>query len=99
VESFADHFNLTNYSISVYNASSIKKGIIDFSDEVNTDMIAIETHGRTGIAHLVNGSLAEDVANHIDRPVLSIRIEETEDSKKFSISNVSMKDYRNWGAE
>lgn len=74
MEDFAKKFNLTDSTISIYNATSIEKGITDFSDEINADLIAIETHGRIGIAHLINGSLAENVANHIDRPVLSIKM-------------------------
>jgi nucleotide-binding universal stress UspA family protein len=76
LEDFVKKFKLSNYTINIYNSRNIEKGITDFSDEVNADLIAIETHGRTGIAHLINGSLAEDVANHIDCPVLSIKIQE-----------------------
>ena len=68
--------SLKIFYINIYNATSIEKGIIDFSDEINANLIAIETHGRTGIAHLIFGSLAEDIANHINRPVLSIKMEE-----------------------
>jgi len=97
MEDFAKKFELLNFTINIYNAFSIEKGITDFSDEINTDLIAIETHGRTGIAHLINGSLAEDIANHIDRPILSIKMEK----KLKESSNLSSypKDYRNWGAE
>ena len=97
MEDFAKKFNLTDYAINIYNATSIEKGITDFSDEINADLIAIETHGRTGIAHLINGSLAEDVANYIDRPVLSIKM----DKKLREASNLSSypKGYRNRGAE
>ena len=97
LEDFVKHFKLTDYSSNIYNATSIEKGITDFSDEINADLIAIETHGRTGIAHLINGSLAEDIANHIDRPILSIKMEK----KLREASNLSSypKDYRNWGAE
>ena len=76
MEDFVKKFKLSNYTINIYNSRNIEKGITDFSDEVNADLIAIETHGRIGIAHLINGSLAEDVANHIDRPILSIKIQE-----------------------
>jgi nucleotide-binding universal stress UspA family protein len=76
MEDFAQKFNLTNYSSNIYNAMSIEKGITDFSNEVNADLIAIETHGKTGIAHLINGSLAEDVVKHEDRPVLSVKIKD-----------------------
>ncbi len=97
VEDFAEHFNLTDCSLNVYNATSIIKGITDFSDEINADLIAIETHGRTGFAHLINGSLAEDVANHIDRPVLSIKMEEK--SRDASLSSDPTKGFRNIGIE
>lgn len=75
MENFAKKFNLSNSPINIYNATNIETGIIDFSDEINANLIAIETHGRTGIAHLINGSLAEDIAIHIDRPVLSIKMQ------------------------
>ena len=97
LEDFAEHFKLTDYSLNIYNATSIEKGITDFSDEIDADLIAIETHGRTGIAYLINGSLAEDVANHIDRPVLSIKMEE--EPKDTSNLSSYQKEYRNWGAE
>jgi nucleotide-binding universal stress UspA family protein len=29
------------------------------------------THGRTGFAHVLAGSIAEDVANHATKPVLT----------------------------
>ncbi|MDB4584384.1 universal stress protein [Draconibacterium sp.] len=74
IEDFIKKFNLKNYSINIYNAHNIEKGIIDFSDVQDADLIAMETHGRTGFAHLINGSLAEDVLNHEALPVLSVKI-------------------------
>ena len=97
MKNFVEKFELSNYSINIYNAFNIEKGITDFSDETNADLIAIETHGRTGIAHLINGSLAEDVANHIDRPVLSIKMEEM--PRFASKKSGHPKNFKNWGAE
>ena len=74
MEDFVRKFKLSDYSINIYNAPNIEKGITDFSNEINADIIAIETHGRTGIAHIINGSLAEDVVNHEVLPVLSVKI-------------------------
>jgi len=34
-------------------------------------MIAMATHGRTGFAHVLAGSIAEDVVSHSKRPVLT----------------------------
>jgi len=79
----------------MYNAHNIENGIIDFSNEINADLIAIETHGRTGFAHLINGSLAEDIVKHETKPVLSIKIP----ALPLSVSNFMTYDYENWGNE
>lgn len=75
IRNFIEKFNLKDYSVNIYNAHNIEKGIIDFSHKQDADLIAIETHGRTGFAHLINGSLAEDIVKHETKPVLSIKIQ------------------------
>ena len=37
------------------------------------DLIVLSTLGRTGLAHLVIGSVAEKVVRHSERPVLTVR--------------------------
>ena len=74
MESFLINHDIKNTSTHIYNDESEEDGILNFSKEVDANLIAIGTHGRTGIAHLVNGSLAESVINHAERPVLSIKI-------------------------
>jgi K+-sensing histidine kinase KdpD len=64
LEEFAKRFMLKDYSIHVYNARDEEKGILEFTNKVKGDIIAMATHGRKGISHLLNGSLAEDVVNH-----------------------------------
>ena len=39
----------------------MEEGIIHFADQINADMIAMATHGRRGFAHVMAGSVAEDV--------------------------------------
>ena len=53
---------------------SVERGIINFSNRVGADVIAIPTHGRTGIAHFFTGSVGEDVANHSTLPVITFKI-------------------------
>ena len=94
---FVFKFNLKKYSVNIYNDYNIEQGIIDFSDETNADLVALETHGRTGIAHLILGSLTESLVKHESRPVLSIKmVHHSEYGKKLQETN---KDYQNWGAE
>ncbi len=74
MEDFAKEFDLKDYSVNIYNDEYIEAGILNFAESINADLISLSTHGRRGLVHLINGSLAEDVANHAERPVLSIRI-------------------------
>jgi nucleotide-binding universal stress UspA family protein len=67
LKTFAKQFMFRNYTLNVYNHPDGEEGILHFTENVKGDMIAIGTHGRKGFAHLLNGSLAEDVANHTDR--------------------------------
>ena len=78
MQAFADKFKLENYSLHVYTDNHIESGILNFSKEINADAIIIATHGRRGLEHLINGSLAEDVVNHAVTPVLSFKLKELE---------------------
>ncbi len=53
---------------------SIEEGILAYSYLMNADVIAIPTHGRKGLSHLLKGSITEDLANHSTTPVLTIKI-------------------------
>lgn len=47
--------------------------IIDYSENHGVDLIVMGTHGRSGVSHLVLGSLTEQVSRHSPCPVLSVR--------------------------
>lgn len=71
---FVAEFNLTNYSTHIYNDTNIEKGIINFSNSINADIIGMCTHGRTGFAHFFNGSISEGLVNHAIKPVITFKI-------------------------
>ena len=48
--------------------------IIKLADEINADMVAISTHGRSGVERWVFGSVAEKVVRSGNTPVLLVRI-------------------------
>ncbi len=64
LEAFAKRYMLKDYSIHVFNHRDEETGILEFAKQVKGDIIAMATHGRKGISHLLNGSLTEDVVNH-----------------------------------
>ena len=71
MKDFAKKLQLKNFTINVFNDISEEEGIIYFADSINADLIAMATHGRTGFAHVLAGSIAEDVVSHSKRPVLT----------------------------
>jgi nucleotide-binding universal stress UspA family protein len=47
--------------------------ILRVAREEKADLIVMGTHGRTGLRHLLLGSVAEEVARHAPCPVFSVR--------------------------
>ncbi|MDD7885602.1 universal stress protein [Flavivirga sp. 57AJ16] len=74
MQKFVEAFDFSNYTINVYNDLSIEKGIMNFSQSINADLIGMSTHGRQGISHFFNGSISEDLVNHAKRPVITFKI-------------------------
>jgi nucleotide-binding universal stress UspA family protein len=48
--------------------------IVYFAETSGIDLIIMGTHGRTGLAHVLMGSVAEDVARRAPCPVLLFRV-------------------------
>ena len=71
MQDFAKKLQLKNFTLNVFNDLSEEEGIIYFAESINADLIAMATHGRTGFAHVLAGSIAEDVVSHAKRPVLT----------------------------
>ena len=53
---------------------TVEKGILNASNLLGADLIAVPTHGRKGLAHFFTGSVSEDVANHASLPVITFKI-------------------------
>lgn len=74
MEKFAKRFMLKNYTLSIFNDFSESQGIINFCKRQNGDLVVMRTHGRKGLAHFGAGSIAEDVVNHIECPIWTMKI-------------------------
>ncbi|WP_417872747.1 universal stress protein [Xanthomarina gelatinilytica] len=53
---------------------TVEKGVLNFANKIGADLIAVATHGRTGIAHFFEGSISEDIANHAVLPVMTFKM-------------------------
>lgn len=49
------------------------EAILEYTATHDVDMVAMGTHGRTGLDRYVTGSVTEHVIRHVDVPVLSVR--------------------------
>lgn len=71
---FAKRFMLKNFTLNIFNDVFEENGVINFAHHIKADMIAMGTHGRKGLAHVLSGSVAEDVVNHVDCPIWTYTI-------------------------
>lgn len=58
----------------IINANSVEDGVLDFARGHEVDLIAICTHGKSGLKRLLDPSIAEEVAMLSPVPVLTIKI-------------------------
>ncbi|HCW07278.1 MAG TPA: universal stress protein [Cytophagales bacterium] len=72
-QEFIQQTQLKNYQFVVYNDVTEELGITNFTAQQKNKIIAMPTHGRRGLSHLLSGSIAENVVNHIDCPIWTYR--------------------------
>lgn len=53
---------------------TVEDGVLNFSNKIGADLIAIPTYGKKGLAHFFEGSVGEDVANHATLPVMTFKV-------------------------
>lgn len=73
MKAFAKRYMLKDYTLNIYNDLSEEDGVTNFSKDMNADLVAMGTHGRRGISHLMMGSVAEDIVNHLQCPIWTFR--------------------------
>ncbi len=63
-----------DYKLTIYNDFTVEKGILQYAQDINADLIGMGTHGRKGISHFFNGSISEDLVNHANMPIVTFKI-------------------------
>jgi nucleotide-binding universal stress UspA family protein len=74
LQDFADFHHLTNYTLNSRSEYIETDGILRFARELPGSLITMPTHGRRGIKHWFNGSITENVVNHVHCPVWTCSI-------------------------
>jgi nucleotide-binding universal stress UspA family protein len=86
---FAKIFNLKDFTSNLYADFSIEGGILNFSSEINADIIAITTHGKRRLSYLINGNLTDGIVNESAKAILSFKVLDV----KEEISDEFRKDF------
>lgn len=74
VKDFIKDFDLPHKKIHIYSDVSVEKGILNFAREIDADLIALATHGRSGISHLFTGSVTKTLSKNALKPMLTIKV-------------------------
>lgn len=74
VDEFASVNGMKEYNLHLWHDKTVPGGILHYADEVKADLIVLFTHGHKGLQHWLKGSVAEDVLNHSQIPVLIMRL-------------------------
>jgi nucleotide-binding universal stress UspA family protein len=74
METFLSAYKDSKHSINVYDDDSIESGIINFSKEINADLIALSTHERSGVFRLFNKSVSKNLSRNSLKPVITFMI-------------------------
>lgn len=74
MEQFMEGSGFDDYTLNVFNDRTVESGILNFAKKLDSNLVGIGTHGRSGIAHFFNGSVSEDLVNHANRPVITFKL-------------------------
>ena len=69
IKRFALHVKLENFTVNVVRYADEAEAIMGFASDIDADMIAMGTHDRHGLLHLLAGHVSKDVINHAPRPI------------------------------
>jgi nucleotide-binding universal stress UspA family protein len=62
-------------SSNIVDALTLEEGIDTYCQNLDDAVVCMATHGRKGLARFLMGSLAEQVVNHVDIPVLTLHVQ------------------------
>lgn len=81
---FSRKYKLENTSFTVFNDHDVQLGIVKMIERSGADLLALPTHGRTGLEHLFNGSYTEDIINDVSVPVYSYNMSNDYHARTYS---------------
>lgn len=75
VTKFATDAGFNDFKVHLRDSKKIDGAIIDFTKETSSDMIAMETYGKHGLANIFHTSIAERVVHSAETPMLTVKMQ------------------------
>lgn len=72
MQAFIDQYAVAGWQPVQEDAFDVETALLDFVHLHQAELVVLGTHGQRGLSHLLEGSLAENVANHAHIPVLTL---------------------------
>lgn len=69
LKEFADEYKLENFTTVAKQSADLSEAILDYAADIDAGMIAIGTHDRHGLLHLIASHVSKNVLNHAHRPI------------------------------
>jgi len=70
----ANRYGLKDVNFVVHNSHDVEKGVFEYVEKVNGEMIVLATQGLTGFSLFLYSSFTEDIINHSTVPVYSFNM-------------------------
>jgi len=70
-DKFQAQYKLKNCTFAIYADKDAEEGILNYMQDTKSDMLALATNQRTGVAKWLSGSIAENLVNRASFPVLT----------------------------
>ncbi|TAL63289.1 MAG: universal stress protein [Bacteroidetes bacterium] len=93
IEKFRGRNKAFEFSTSIYYADSKEEGIRRSAGALGADMIALGTHGKNGLSHLFQGSIAEDVVSHASLPVFTVNFHRLPATSGWKVQGKNIRKY------
>jgi nucleotide-binding universal stress UspA family protein len=74
MKDFIKGFHLPQHILHIYNDVSVERGIINFSRDKKVDLIALSTHGRSGLSHLFTASITKNLSQKALKPMFTVKV-------------------------
>ncbi|WP_422359269.1 universal stress protein [Reichenbachiella sp.] len=69
LKAFVSEYDIPNNSTVAKNSEDLAEAILDYASDIDAGMIAIGTHDRHGLLHLIASHVSKNVLNHSSRPI------------------------------